>query len=132
MKRLILLILITAASSVLPAQAKILKGYSAAGLEPFGVTVDSIDYRTSLTRVYCKIVARPHTSGRIDRMTLAVNGRSYVATDIDGVDFNRYFQWEDDGVIPLEVDFPAMKPAKTMKLEIVTPKGNGTFTIKKK
>ena len=131
MKRIIPLILLAVAAAV-PARAGILKGYSTTGLEPFGVTVDSIDYRSSLTRVYCKIVARPHTSGRIDSVTLVVNGRSYGATDIDGVDFRRYFQWEDDGVIPLEIDFPAMKPAKTMKLDIVTPKGNGTFTIKKK
>ena len=60
----------------------------------------------NLVRISGNLVGVPHTSCRID--SIAVSGRHAVtaANDIDGVDFQRYFQWEDDGTIPLEIDFP--------------------------
>jgi len=75
---------------------------------PFAVAVDSVEWRDDLTRVYCRITGHPHTSGRIDAVAMDIPGArgSHVASDIDGVDFRRYFQWEDDGVIVLEIDFP--------------------------
>lgn len=67
--------------------------------------IDSIDRREDLTRVYCTFAGQPHTSDRIDSVTLVTVTRRLPATDIDGVDFKRYFQWEDDGNIRLEIDF---------------------------
>lgn len=70
------------------------------------VTVDKIDNNNSdgVSRVNCTLWGVPHTSSRIDSVTAVVNGRTYKATDIDGVDFGRYFQWEDDRDLPVEVD----------------------------
>lgn len=73
------------------------------------VKIDSVEWRDDLTRVYCRIIGTPHTSDRVDGVRMTVGKRVYEATDIDGVDFRRYFQWEDEGMIPLEIDFPAVK-----------------------
>lgn len=70
--------------------------------------IDSIERRDDLTRVYVRYIGRPHTSDRIDSVTLSVGRIRYNGEDIDGVDFKRYFQWEDEGVIPLEIDFGPM------------------------
>lgn len=96
------------------------------------VVVDSVDYRSDLTRVYGKFVGRPHISGRVDAASLLSGKRSLSATDIDGVDFKRYFQWEDDGEIPVEIDFPAVKPLKAAQLILTTTRGESVTTIKRK
>lgn len=57
-------------------------------------------------RVSVCLIGIPHTSQRIDSVDLKVDKKIYPATDIDGVDFKRYFQFEDEGVITIEVDFP--------------------------
>ncbi|MCH5247584.1 MAG: hypothetical protein J1E99_05435 [Muribaculaceae bacterium] len=62
-----------------------------------------------VTRVTCGIEGTPHTSDRIDSAVLSTGGRNYEATDIDGVDFQRYFQLEDEGVIQIDLDFPLCK-----------------------
>lgn len=85
-----------------------------------------------IVRIKGKLVGKPHTSDRIDCATLTVNGHTYTATDIDGVDFERYFQWEDDGVIPLEIDFQLPKgklPKVTSKsmLTLKTVRGDLKF-----
>ena len=96
------------------------------------VVVDSVDYRSDLTRVYGKFVGRPHTSGRVDAASLLSGKRSLSATAIDGVDFKRYCQWEADGEIHDEIDFPAVKPLKTAQLVLVTSRGESVTTIKRK
>ena len=91
--------------------------YSVAAIEKCGskqsarrhmmqVTVDKIDNNNSdgVSRVTCTLLGVPHTSSRIDSVTAIVNGRSVKATDIDGVDFGRYFQWEDERDFPVDVD----------------------------
>lgn len=85
--------------------AKVVRGYASMTSGPLTLTVDSVDYRADLTRLYGKLSGRPHTSQRLDGA--AMDGAA--ATDIDGIDFKRYFQWEDDGVIAVEIDFPAPK-----------------------
>lgn len=106
--------------------------YSSTTDPVLAVVVDSVDYRTDLTRVYGKLVGRPHTSGRVDGATFLSGKISRSATDIDGVDFKRYFQWEDDGVIPVEIDFPPLKPVKTARLVLSTSRGESVTTIKRK
>lgn len=92
---------------------------------------DSVDYRSDLTRLYGRVVGRPHTSHRIDGVSITVGGQEYESTDIDGVDFKRYFQWEDDGEIPLEIDFPAIKtPTRKFVVEFNTVRGNSRNRIK--
>ncbi len=106
--------------------AKIVRNYesspTAGGLV---LVVDSIDYRKEVTRIYGRLTGRPHTSDRIDHVTLDGIGCS----DIDGVDFNRYFQWEDDGQIPVELDFPPCKPKRQGAIVISTPRGNSSITF---
>lgn len=83
-----------------------------------------IDFREDLTRVYMRIVGRPHTSFRIDSLQLSTkDGNKYEFTDIDGIDANRYFQWEDSGEIDVEVDFPAIKEQDIIYLSIFSPDG---------
>lgn len=64
-----------------------------------------------LIRVCGELVGRPHTSARIDSITLKSGHGQVAANDIDGVDFERYFLWEDDGRIYIEIDFPGYKQA---------------------
>lgn len=87
--------------------------------------VDSIDCRSELTRVYCRYTGRPHTSDRIDAVTLVTEERRLPGTDIDGVDFKRYFQWEEDGIINLEIDFAPVtgSDGRTWSLEFDTVRG---------
>ncbi len=130
MKRLSFLILAVVAVAV-TLGAKVVK-YSSATDPVLAVVVDSVDFRSDLTRVYGKIVGTPHTSGRVDAASLLSGKRSWQGTDIDGVDFKRYFQWEDDGQIPVEIDFPAMKPFKTAQLVLTTVRGESVTTVKRK
>lgn len=96
------------------------------------IQIDSISCREDLSRVYCKALGRPHTSNRIDGVKL--DGK-IAATDIDPIYFERAFQFEDEGEILLEVDFPALKskPA-SFYMEFQTPYGivRGTYSAKKK
>lgn len=79
------------------------------------VAVDGINRNTGdgVMRVSCTLTSTPHTSSKIDSVTAVIGGRRFKAVDIDGVDFGRYFQWEDEGVIPVEVDFA--RPMKTTR-----------------
>ncbi len=88
---------------------------------------DSIDFRADLTRVYGKLVGSPHTSNRIDAVQLRAS--KAIADDIDGVDMKRWFQWEDDGIIPVEIDFPAMKFRSSVEMEVITPRGTSTWIV---
>lgn len=92
---------------------------------------DSIAYRPDLTRLYGRISGQPHTSGRIDSIRISAPAIA-PATDIDGVDFKRWFQWEDDGMIPLEIDFPAMRPAAKLTIQVITSRGPAVWIITEK
>lgn len=88
---------------------------------------DSVDFRSDLTRVYGKLKGAPHTSHRIDGVKLQSSG--VPATDIDGVDIKRWFQWEEDGEIPVEIDFPPMKERSSLIIEAATPRETAIWTI---
>lgn len=93
---------------------------------------DSIDFRSDLTRLYGRLSGQPHTSGRIDFMAVILNVKTVKpleATDIDGVDFKRWFQWEEDGIIPIEIDFPPMTPVSSLIIEVGSPKGESSWKI---
>lgn len=76
-------------------------------------------------RITVCVVGIPHTSQRIDGVDLVIGPKVVKATDIDGVDFERYFQFEDEGVVMLEIDFPfkGVIP-KTARLLFHTVKGD--------
>lgn len=112
------------------AQARIVRNYRSHNGDILTFQVDSIDYRKDVTRIYGKVIGLPHTSHRIDDATLDINGKSLPADDIDGVDFKRYFQWEDDGFILIELDFPATAPAREMNINFNTVRGNATTIVK--
>lgn len=78
-------------------------------------------------RISVCIVGIPHTSQRIDGVDLLIGNKIVKATDIDGVDFERYFQFEDSGVQTVEIDFPFKGTIpKTAKLVFHTVNGDIT------
>lgn len=115
--------------AVMVAQARVERKYKASASQHITLKVDSIDYRQDLTRLYGKLIGVPHTSQRIDGLTLTVSERPYAAIDIDGVDFKRWFQWEDDGVICVEIDFEPMRPLKHGVITINTARGVDTMHL---
>lgn len=122
----IALIAIFAATLTQPGAAKELTGLTTdSGAKPvLELRVDKVDFRSDLTRVYARLVGRPNTSQRIDGIKLVAGGRTYSATDIDGVDFKRWFQWEAEGApIEIEIDFGPMKPTGNFIIESATPRG---------
>ena len=130
MKRLSLTI-VSCLLLTLPNMAKVVRGYESASDNILTFKVDSIDYRNDLTRVYGKLIGRPHTSNRIDRVNMTGNSYSVEANDIDGVDFRRYFQWEDDGTIPIELDFPSARISDGIQIVFSTAHGQSATTVKK-
>lgn len=85
---------------------------------------------SEVTRITFDLVSSPHTSARIDSISATINGEIVKAIDIDGVDFKRYFQWEDDGIIRIEVDFPYRnKFTGTDKIVFHTVYGDYTTTV---
>ena len=136
----ILLISASVAVCSCHTQSRTLKGYTATPLVsgPMELVVDSVDFRKDLTRVYGKVKGQPHTSNRVNKLTMTVGKRQFEATDVDGFDMNRWFQWEDSGVIPVEFDFPAMAQQKAFEISVDGPKGAGRWkfvnkkTVKKR
>ena len=113
--------------------AKVINGYGpdktkSTGLITFNIT--SVDYRDDLTRIKGTLVGRPHTSNRIDELILITpSGKQYNATDIEGVDMKRYFQWEDNGNIDIEIDFAPMKTLKRFTVKATGPNGESQSEI---
>ena len=56
--------------AVFAAQARTERNYRLSAAKHLTLTIDSISYRTSLTRVYGKFVGRPHTSQKLHGMTI--------------------------------------------------------------
>lgn len=105
------------------ANARVEKNYKNTAADHINLIIDSIDFREDLTRLYGRMIGVPHTSQKINRMEMKVGASVFNAEDIDGIDFERWFQWEDDGVISIEVDFKAMQPVKSGTLIIETARG---------
>ena len=74
------------------------------------VTVDSILLRDTVSRMYITLKQLPHTSLTIhDDWVVqdSIKRFSGKVRDIDGVDFDRIFQFDSDSTIHIEMDFPA-------------------------
>lgn len=108
-------------------------GYTVSVVEasPIGFEIDSIDFRSDLTRIYGKLIGTPHTSNRIDRLTLTAGASTpCTSTDIDGIDMKRWFQWEDSFRIPVEIDFPMLNPSVSdITIEADGPKGSSKWVV---
>ncbi len=111
------------------ANARTERNYRCSAAKHLAIKVDSISFRDDVTRIYGHLTGRPHTSQRVDEAVLHVGAASFHAQDIDGVDFKRWFQWEEDGSIPVELDFRPMKPFKAAAIEFQTPRGADTIQI---
>lgn len=72
----------------------------------FNVTEVICKRDDGIIRICGNLFGRPHTSMRIDSISIFPEEIPVKALDIDGIDFERYFQWEDDGTIYIEIDFP--------------------------
>lgn len=80
------------------------------------VTVDSILLRDTVSRMYITLKQLPHTSLTIHDDWVVQDSMkrfSGKVRDIDGVDFNRIFQFDSDSTIHIEMDFPALPPSLT-------------------
>lgn len=85
---------------------------------------DKVAKTDSGIRISLCLIGIPHTSQRVDSVDLKVGKKIVPANDIDGVDFKRYFQFEDEGVVTIEVDFPFTGTLpKDATLKFHTPKG---------
>lgn len=83
-----------------------------------------------LTRLQLKLIGISHTAGRIDSVYVFGADRVGVAaTDIDGVDFGRWFQWEDEPVIVIELDLPGVAYTGWETLTFYGPRGNVSCKI---
>lgn len=89
-----------------PQQAKIIKKRVQESPMRFDITDITSKPDDEIVRIGGNLTGTPHTSQRIDSISIIHNDVPLKAVDIDGVDFERYFQWEDDGNIYIEIDFP--------------------------
>ncbi len=121
---------IMAVSGTVCAHADDVRLSSATSTGSLTFLADSVDFRPDLTRVYGRLSGRPHTSNRIDFIYVRpAQGAQAESTDIDGVDMKRWFQWEDDGIIPVEIDFPAMSPQSGMVITVEGPRGESVWKL---
>lgn len=72
----------------------------------FNIIPDKVTPTDEGIRISVCLVGIPSTSQRIDSVDLNVGPKMIKAIDIDGVDFERAFQFEDTGVQVIELDFP--------------------------
>lgn len=114
--------------AALPCNGKVYRNVKCQS-EGISLIADSIDCRSDLTRLYGRLAGMPHTAQRIDTLTIKIDNRAYGSTDIDGIDLKRWFQWEDEGEIPVEIDFPRLRLGKSATVEAVSPRGNCRWTL---
>lgn len=136
---------ITAAAATLSMSAAtpgdvMMRGYrvsqgsnTPAAVKSIGLEIDSISFRKDLTRVYGKITGPHNRSAQIDKIELRSGTNKYESNDIDGFDYQRAFQWEEDGSIPVEIDFPAIASRPSLFTIIAaTPKGTCMWSVAKR
>ncbi len=93
----------------------------------FNVIPDKVIPTDDGIRISVCLVGIPTTSQCINSIDLNVGPKVIKATDIDGVDFERAFQFEDTGVQVIEIDFPFKgQLPKTATMTIHTANGDVT------
>lgn len=115
------------------ADAVVVKGFASKANGDMSLIVDSVDFRKDLVRVYGKLIGKPHTSNRIEEISVCSGNqlKKLNATDIEGIDFKRWFQWEDDGAISLEIDFPAFNSRGLLEFRVKSAKGDCVWNVSK-
>lgn len=74
-----ILILIVAVSV---ANARVERNYRNTAAEHINLVVDSIDFRDDLTRLYGRLIGRPHTSQKIVKMEMRLPFREHLRLPI--------------------------------------------------
>jgi hypothetical protein len=78
-------------------------------------------------RISVCLVGIPTTSQHIDAVDLNIGTKVIKATDVDGIEFEKTFQFEDTGVQVIELDFPFKgQLPKTATLTFHTAQGDIT------
>lgn len=131
MKRGAIALLISAVAFA-AATAETVTGYDTECTGVLLGAIDSIDYRTDLTRVYGRLQGKPHTSGRIDGILMLSGKQRVPMTDLDGVDKKRWFQWEDNSSISIEIDFGVIQQSDSIVFNIDTPRGKSVWRTTKR
>lgn len=92
----------------------------------FDFEIDSIDFRKDLTRIYGRFIGTPHVGIKIKQILLTTNfNAQYFATDTDGFDLDKYFQFEETPTFNVEIDFEPIQPIPWVEITFVT--ANGTI-----
>ena len=130
MKYIYIIILTACAVLATGVEAKVIRSPKHVSTPTGYIRIDSVDYRATLTRVYGAVLGRPHTSMRIDNIIMLERGKEFPATDIDGIDFKRWFQFEENGMIPIEIDFKKMRLGSSINFNIKSTKGDINCIIK--
>lgn len=102
---------------------------------PVTLVLKSIDNSngSGVTRIGIDLQSIPSTSSRLDSAVIINGNVKKKAIDVDGVDFQRYFQWEENGVVYIELDFPFQKKlSKNAKVILHTVHGDYTLPLKGK
>ena len=95
------------------------------------VTVDSILLRDTLSRLYITLKQPPHTTLTLhDDWVIQDSLGNFTARikDVDGVDFNRIFQFDDDSTVAVEMDFPPL-PASCSEFDLIGNKPSGEIRV---
>ena len=95
------------------------------------VTVDSILLRDTLCRLYITLKQLPHTTLTLHDDWVIQGSLDHTigrAQDIDGVDFNRIFQFESDSTLSVEMDFPAL-PQSLEEFDLTGNRGPNEIRI---
>lgn len=72
----------------------------------FNAIPDKVTPTDEGCRIAVCLVGIPSTAQTINAVELVSGNEKFTATDIDPIDFERPFQFEDTGVVVLEIDFP--------------------------
>lgn len=95
------------------------------------ITVDSILLRDTLSRLYITLKQPPHTTLTLyDDWVIQDSLGSFTARvkDMDGADFNRIFQFDDDSIVSVEMDFPPL-PASWNEFDLIGNKPSGEIRV---
>lgn len=89
------------------------------------MTVDSILLRDTLCRLYITLKQLPHTTLTLHDDWVIQDSLGHTigrVKDIDGVDFNRIFQFESDSTLSVEMDFPGL-PSSLEEFDLTGNRG---------
>lgn len=122
--RAFLLLLLSLAAPLLHAERTITNPAWIARNTPV-VTVDSILLRDTLCRLYITLKQLPHTTLTLHDDWVIQDSLGHTigrVKDIDGVDFNRIFQFESDSTLSVEMDFPGL-PSSLEEFDLTGNRG---------